>query len=176
MRIKSEEVWFRKHRHLEIYEYLFFMWSTYKVEIVSHYQFDITSQSFSQENKVFCLIGLKMCVLNKRQWDNTGWPRKNGTAYFPQYVDAITGISVWEATSPEKNDTKISNFGSISSLFSRAHFVRQCWGPKFFLFSETRAKEMPFRLAIVVSSKPINLINAHPYTRNPLVNNAYWQS
>ena len=24
----------------------------------------------------------------------TGWPNKNGTAYFPQYVDAITGISV----------------------------------------------------------------------------------
>ena len=25
----------------------------------------------------------------------TGWPIKNGTAYFPQYVDAITSISVW---------------------------------------------------------------------------------
>ena len=24
----------------------------------------------------------------------TGWPRKNGPAYFSQYVDAITGISV----------------------------------------------------------------------------------
>ena len=38
----------------------------------------------------------------------TEWPRKNGTGYFPQYVDAITGISVW-VTSPEKH-TKISNF------------------------------------------------------------------
>ena len=24
-----------------------------------------------------------------------GGPEKNGTGYFPQYVDAITGISVW---------------------------------------------------------------------------------
>ena len=24
----------------------------------------------------------------------TGWPRKNGMGYFPQYVDTITGISV----------------------------------------------------------------------------------
>ena len=43
----------------------------------------------------------------------TGWPRKNGTAYFPQYLDAITGITVYGVTSPEKNDTKISNFGSV---------------------------------------------------------------
>ena len=38
----------------------------------------------------------------------TGWPRKNRTAYFPQYVDAITDISVYEVTSPEQNDTKIT--------------------------------------------------------------------
>ena len=44
----------------------------------------------------------------------TGWPRKNGTGYFSQYVDAITVlVSVYEVTSPEKNDTKISNFGSV---------------------------------------------------------------
>ena len=36
---------------------------------------------------------------------HTGWPKKNGTGYFPQYV------------------------------FSRAHLVRQCRGPQFFLFS-----------------------------------------
>ena len=38
--------------------------------------------------------------------------QKNGTAYFPQYVDAITNI-VYEVASPEKNDTKITNFGSV---------------------------------------------------------------
>ena len=32
----------------------------------------------------------------------TGWPNKNGTAYFPQYVDAITGIGVWDNFSWEK--------------------------------------------------------------------------
>ena len=32
----------------------------------------------------------------------TGWPRKNGTAYFPQYMDAITGISVWGNLSWDK--------------------------------------------------------------------------
>ena len=59
-------------------------------------------------------------------------PEKNGTAYFPQYVDAITGISVFmRLTSPEENYTKITNFG----LFSGAHFVRQCQDPKFSLFS-----------------------------------------
>ena len=25
-----------------------------------------------------------------------GGPEKNGTAYFPQYVDAMTNISVWD--------------------------------------------------------------------------------
>ena len=40
-------------------------------------------------------------------------PEKNRTAYFPQYVDAITGISMYEVTSPEKNDTKINNLGSV---------------------------------------------------------------
>ena len=31
----------------------------------------------------------------KENGDYTGWPNKNGTAYmyFPQYADAITGIS-----------------------------------------------------------------------------------
>ena len=48
-------------------------------------------------------------------WDfNTGWPRKNGTGYFLHYVDAIKLVSVYEETSPEKNGTKISNFGVAS--------------------------------------------------------------
>ena len=39
-------------------------------------------------------------------------PEKNGTGYFLQYVDALTGmVSVYGITSPEKNYTKISNFG-----------------------------------------------------------------
>ena len=42
----------------------------------------------------------------------TGWLSKNGTAYFPQYVNAITDNSI-EVASPEENDTKISNFGSV---------------------------------------------------------------
>ena len=66
------------------------------------------------------------------QW-YTGWPRKNGMAYFPQYVDAITGISVWGNFSWEKwyQDQQFW----FSTLFSRAHFVRQCWGPKFSIYS-----------------------------------------
>ena len=36
-------------------------------------------------------------------------------------------VSVDEVSSPEKNDTKISNFDSVS-LFSRAQIVRQCQG------------------------------------------------
>ena len=59
--------------------------------------------------------------------------QKNGTGYFPQYVDAIIGISVWANFSWEKwyQDQQFW----FSSLFSRAHFVRQCRGPKFSLFS-----------------------------------------
>ena len=46
---------------------------------------------------------------------------KNGTGYFPQYVDAIIGISVWSNFSWEKlyQDQQFW----FSSLFSRAHFV-----------------------------------------------------
>ena len=53
--------------------------------------------------------------LSWRKKERKGGPEKeNGTAYFPQYVDAITGIiAVWGNFSWEKNDTKISNFGSV---------------------------------------------------------------
>ena len=45
----------------------------------------------------------------RHDWFYTGWPRKPpGTAYVPQYVDAIIGISVWGNFSWE-NDTKITN-------------------------------------------------------------------
>ena len=62
----------------------------------------------------------------------TGWPRKNGTAYFPQYVDAITSINVLGNFSWEKlyQDQQFW----FSSLFSRAHFVRQWRGPNLFPF------------------------------------------
>ena len=58
-----------------------------------------------------------------------GGPEKNGMAYFPQYVDAITVISVW-GNSPDKNDTKISNFGTVVCFLGETHFVRQCRDPK----------------------------------------------
>ena len=58
---------------------------------------------------------------------------KNRTAYSPQYVDAITGISVWGNFSWEKWNQDQQFW--FSSWFSRAHFVRQCRGPKFSLFS-----------------------------------------
>ena len=83
-------------------------------------------------------LNLILSAIMDSSSNNTGWPQKKRTGYFPQYVDAITGItiSVYELTSPwpENNDTKISNFGSVT-LFSRAHFVRQCRGPNFSLFS-----------------------------------------
>ena len=63
----------------------------------------------------------------------TGWPRKNETAYFPQYVDVITGISNWGNFSWEKLYQDHQFW--FSSLFSRTHFVRQCRDPKFPLFS-----------------------------------------
>ena len=54
----------------------------------------------------------------------------------PQYVDAITGISVWGNFSWEKWYQDDHKFW-FSSLFSRAHFVRECWGQKLSLFSLT---------------------------------------
>ena len=33
-------------------------------------------------------------IRNKSTFTIQGGPEKNGTGYFPQYVDAITGISV----------------------------------------------------------------------------------
>ena len=45
----------------------------------------------------------------------TGWPRKNETAHFPQYVMQQL-ISVYGVISPEKNNTKIGNFGSVVCL------------------------------------------------------------
>ena len=77
--------------------------------------------------------GKRLCVIWDISESYTGWPRKNRTGYFPQYVDAITGISVWGNFSWEKwyQDQQFL----FSSLFSRAHFVRQCQGPQFSLFS-----------------------------------------
>ena len=63
----------------------------------------------------------------------TGWPRRNGTGYFPQYVDAITDVSVWGNCSLDKW-YQDQQFG-FSSLLSRVRFVRQFRSPKFFLFS-----------------------------------------
>ena len=63
----------------------------------------------------------------------TGWPRENGMAYFPQYVDAITDISVWGNFSWEK--LYQDQLFWFSNFISRAHFVRQCRGPKFSICS-----------------------------------------
>ena len=85
---------------------------------------------------------------------------KNRTAYIHHNVDAITGISVWGNFTWEKLYQE-QQF-CFSSLFSRAHFVRQCRGPKFSLFSLTYTSEwMPFHLATVVNSNLFNLVNAH---------------
>ena len=71
-------------------------------------------------------------------------------------------VSVFEVhvTSDEKNDTKISNFGSV--VYFLGHIL---WDnvevQNVPLSAWTRAEKMPFRLAIVVSSNPINFINAH---------------
>ena len=50
------------------------------------------------------LLACFMCTLESHHLIYTGWPRKNGMAYFPQYVDAITGIIVWGNFSCAKYD------------------------------------------------------------------------
>ena len=72
----------------------------------------------------------KLCSsINFTVGRNKGWPRKNGTANFPKYVDAITGIIVWGNLS-WNNDTKICNFGSVVCFLGHI-FVRQCRDQKF---------------------------------------------
>ena len=71
---------------------------------------------------------------------------------------------MYAVTSPEKNDTKISNFGLTVDCFLGHIFERQCRGLKFSLFNLTRhINEFHFRLATVVSSNPFNFVNAHCY-------------
>ena len=45
-------------------------------------------------NEVTVKFGHNYSVAQWSIFSYTGWPRRIGTAYFPQYVDAITGISV----------------------------------------------------------------------------------
>ena len=86
---------------------------------------------------------------------------KNGTGCFPQNVDAIiTGINVWGNFSRDCFFSKISHFGSVVC------FLGDIWwgnveSQNVSFSAYTRAEYMPFRRAIVVSSNPINLINAH---------------
>ena len=67
--------------------------------------------------------------INRMSLTYTGWPRKNRTGYFPQYVDTITGISVWGNFSWEKW-YQDQPFWFSSIFFPTAHFVRQCRSPK----------------------------------------------
>ena len=63
----------------------------------------------------------------------TGRPIKKRTAYFLQYVDRIISIGVRGNLSWEKGYQNQQFW--FSSLFSMAHFVRQCRVPKFPLLS-----------------------------------------
>ena len=74
-------------------------------------------------NHVVTVIAMKPCnyheiamshstLRKRRKKAYTGWPRKNRTGYFPQYVDAIAGINLWGNFSWEKW-YNISNFGSV---------------------------------------------------------------
>ena len=52
-------------------------------------------------NRYFSVVTPMLIILGLRWWQRwdltmyyTGWPIKNGTAYFHHYEDATTGISV----------------------------------------------------------------------------------
>ena len=60
------------------------------------------------QNADYIMEGIIMALYRVAQ-------KKNGTAYFPQYVDTITGIKLWGNYS-WKNDTKIGHFGSVVSF------------------------------------------------------------
>ena len=58
-----------------------------------------------------------LCIVVRACVYYTGWSTKNnGTEYFLHHADAITAWYQYEATFPEKNDIKISNFGSVVSF------------------------------------------------------------
>ena len=82
----------------------------------------------------------------------TGWPRKNRTAYFPQHVDAIIGISVWGNFSWQKW------YQDHQCWFSRlflGHICETMSRPQIFPVQLKLHEWMPFWLATVMSSKSI---------------------
>ena len=101
---------------------------------------------------------------------HTGWPRKNGTAYFPQYVDAITGIRVWGNFSWEKLCTKITNFGLIAVCFLR-HILWDNVETQNFRFSayilgmNECHSGFPQLWAVIQLTLSMRIL----YTRNPLL-------
>ena len=126
-------------------------------------------------------INVHFYINNKVRWVYRVSP-KNGTAYFPQYVDAITGISVWGNFSWEKLHQDQQFW--FSTLFSRAHFgflhqnpardnahwhkvkwstAHNCGKPKW--HSLTPSLIWKGKMCTVVSSNPFNFANAHCYER-----------
>ena len=61
--------------------------------------------------------------------------KKNGTAYFPQYMWMLWLVSVYGVLNFSWEKWYQDQQFWFSSSFSRAHFVRQCWGHKISLFS-----------------------------------------
>ena len=81
-------------------------------------------------------------------------------------------MSAYGVISPEKNYTNILNSGSVVCFLG--HICEAMSRPQFFPFQlKLDVKECHFRLAIVVSSNPINFINAHSLHLTSTRNNAH---
>ena len=96
-------------------------------------QWLITSREHISIPNYFTIIVVSQRLIPVALQPIQGGPEKNRTAYFPQYVDKIIVISVGGNFSWEKRYLDYQYW--FSSLFFRAHFVRQCRDPKFSLFS-----------------------------------------
>ena len=98
------------------------------VTSLPHIMYVLVSCPYRQNVKII-LLPCRAIFRVSPENDIQGGPEKNGTEYFPRYVDTLTNISVWDNLSWEKWYQDEQDW--ISSLFSRAHFVKQCRGLKF---------------------------------------------
>ena len=91
-----------------------------------------------------------------------GGPEKNGTAYFPQYLKAITGISVWGNVSWKKRIPKFSNFGLVVCFLGHNLWDNvEVQNVPIFSLNYYRRELLPFQLATAVSSNTSNFVNAN---------------
>ena len=111
----------------------------------------------------FCGGMISETIMSQFYYSGTQCEGRNGRVLFIQGGPVkknrtITGISVWGNFSWEKwyQDQQVW----FSSLFSTAHFVRQCRGPKFSLFSNECHFSLPQLWKVIYSTLSMPIVKS----------------